>query len=168
MFAALLLITACSNKTATEDKDASVKEQQEVEGVITEVVSEQEHNIPLVDNEDLKVTLIDSKHDRLEDYDAEDTLYLNLDVENKQNRTFNMYFDDISIDGSDEEFDIGMSETEIGPKDHINIVVNMSKNILNEDLTLTFEEHISGKIVYSDHEGNREAERFSEYVIEQE
>lgn len=77
----VLVLASCDD----EISDLSTKEGDQEEEVVIELIKEQEHNLVLIDNEDLNVTLTDSKHERQESYDYIDVLRLDLNVENKQN-----------------------------------------------------------------------------------
>lgn len=174
---AFLLLVGCSNgdtsEEAEETEDIEVEgvnaddeeQSQEVEATV-EVVAEQEHNIVLADNDDLKITLTDSLQERVSDYETKDILFLDFSVENKKNRTFTILIDDISIDGDSRDYDIGMTETEIEPEEQKIITANLFLNVLEDNKEITFEEHLSGKVTYIDFEGNREQIVFSEYINE--
>lgn len=162
---ATLLLVACGNDEPTIEK-LIVEDEIEQKEIEREIIGEKEHNITLLDNDDLKIILLTSIHERLYDYEDKDILFLNLEVENKQNRTFRYSLDEISIDGRSESYDIGMTETDVGPEEKITMRANFSVEILNENKTFTFDEHLSGRITYSDYDGFREQTYFSEYINE--
>lgn len=162
---AALLLAGCGNDSQQKEK-LIVEDEVEIEEAKAEIIGEKELNITLLDNEDLKITLLNSVHQRVEDYEVRDTLFLDFEIENKKNRTFNYYIDDdMSIDGRSETYIVGMTETDVGPEEKAIITANISSGSL-DDKKLTFEEHISGTLVYRDFEGNRNVVEFSEYINE--
>lgn len=164
LLAAAVFLVACSNNEE-KSTEPEVEEREEVSST-QETINEQEHSIVLVDNEDLIITLLDSEHVRLTKHEDEDIIILNLEIENKQNRTFNIYLDNVTIDGRNEDYIIGLSDTEIKPNDKSVIDARFMVDILNENKIMKFEEHLSGRFTYSDFEGNREQIDFSAYINE--
>lgn len=155
---AAMLLTACGKN---EPKDEPIVE----EGTIDEEESKEEyetlrgeeHNIVLEDNEDLRITLLESAHGRS---DVRDLVEMNLEIENKQNRTFEMYVDNLEVDGNKiDSTQSWLSESEIEPNE--TITLKMSGYDFDE---LKFDEHVSGRIIYRDYEGNRNEITFSEYI----
>ena len=174
---AFLLLVGCSDGSAevesevpedieVEEVSADDEEQNQEDEATVEVVAEREHDIALVDNDDLKITMINSLQERAFDYEEKDVLFIEFSIENKKNRTFTILIDDISIDGDSRDYDIGMTETEIEPEEQKIITANLFLNVLEDNKEITFEEHLSGKITYIDFDGNREQIVFSEYINE--
>ena len=164
IFMGAMLLVGCGNdepKVEEPEEDVSAKKES-----TQETLNEQEHNIVLVDNDDLMITLLDSEHVRVTDYEDKDIIILNLSIENKHNRTFNIYLDEVTVDGRSEEYVIGLSDTEIKPNDKTLIDARFMVDVLDENKTIEFEEHLSGRFTYSDYEGNREQIEFSAYINE--
>lgn len=164
----VMLLFACGKDEPKKETNEELGQEDvsEKEESTQETINEQEHDIVLVDNDDLMITLIDSEHVRVTDHEDKDVVILNLSIENKQNRSFNIYLDELSVDGRSEKYEIGMSETEIKPNDEIKLNASFTVDILNENKLLEFEEHLSGRFTYSDYDGNREQVEFSEYINE--
>lgn len=159
---AAMLLAACGNKEDnTEMKPSEKVEQKEME---REVLSEREHNIEIFDNEDITLTLLNSEHVRLTDYEDKDIVFVNFKVVNKKNRTFDFLIEEMKFDGSSEKYDIGLMESELEPEDELILETNYASNILNDDKTIKFGEHIAGQILYTDYEGNRNVISFNEYI----
>lgn len=167
------IMAGCSSN-ADDEKKASKESQEEKEDiveedeVITEVISEQEHDIVLFDNEDLKMTLLNSVHERYENTKARDKVELTIELENKNNRSFDLLIDELKLDGvetvSDRTF---FDESEIGPNELKNIMLTAYTETHLDDIELNFNEHIKGTVWYSDHERSRITANFSEYITEQ-
>lgn len=170
MLLALLFMAGCSDEP--EDKvnaDEVIKEveQEEIDEVITEVVSEQDHDVVLFDNEDLKLTLLSSVHERYENASGKDEIDLTLELENKKNRTFEFYIKDLTLDGVEtNDMKTFFDAEEIAPNETIDINLKTFTETDLDDFELNFEEHLSGIIIFSDHEGDRIETSFSEYINE--
>src|SRR5690625_1360876 len=162
LFSLAMFLIGCGNET---ENNATNQEEQKRETTET-VISEREYNITLIDNDDFKMTLKESKHIRIENYEEKDNLYLTLNIENKQNRTYTILLRNLYLDGDGGDWSIGMSETEVKPNETIDISVSLEKDILSTDKLISLEEHIKGEVLYSDYERSRLEDRFSEYINE--
>jgi len=163
----LLLVVALFLVGCETEIDNNVTEQETPKRDITEtVISERKYGIILIDNDDFKMTLKESKHIRIEDYEEKDNLYLTLNIENKQNRTYTILLRNLYLDGDGGDWNIGMSETEVKPNETTDISVSLEKDILSTNKLISLEEHIKGEVLYSDYERSRLEDRFSEYINE--
>lgn len=165
LLAAVMFLVGCGTEEIVTEVEYEEPEKTEKE-IIKTVISKDEHDITLIDNDDFTMILKESEHIRLKDYEERDELTLVLNVENKQNKTINLHIDDLYIDGDNGDWDIGMSETELEPNATDDITVYVTKDILNDDKLISFEEHIKGEVIYSDYERSRVTEYFSEYINE--
>lgn len=147
-----------SNETVEQDQE---------EEVSSEVVAEQEHDIELADNEDMKITLLDSKHEWYENAKVKDNIEYTLRIENKQNRTFTLLIDKLKVDGTETiRVRTFFDDNEISPGETRDVTLTTYTEELLDDIQLNIEEHIAGTIHYSDHERSRVTIRFSEYINE--
>lgn len=145
-----LFLVGCSD----DEPDEVSADEEKLE---VEVIAEKEHNITLVDNDDLGVMLISSKHERFKDSDVVNLL---IEIENKKDKTFEYSFSNLTLDGN-REVTIAMDTFEVKPNETIRI------DIKGVDTShLEFEEYISGEFSYNDYtsEIHTDKETFSEYI----
>src|SRR5690625_7379773 len=103
----LLLVVALFLVGCETEIDNNVTEQETPKRDITvTVISEIKYGIILIDNDDFKMTLKESKHIRIEDYEEKDNLYLTLNIENKQNTTYNILLSNLYSDGDDRDWKV--------------------------------------------------------------
>ncbi len=161
----LLFIVGCSDNA--DDKENNVYENEvmnnnEVESVEedeVETLFEKEMNITIGDDDNLKIDLLQVGHGRA---DSTDYVALKVEIENKQNKTFEFYITDLKVDGKGIDNNHSwIGEGEIAPNETIEVFINGY-----EYEELSIEEHVSGKIVYSDYDNNRYEIKFSEYINE--
>lgn len=140
----------------------NVKENNEIEDVEEdeiETLFDKDVNITLVDNDDLKIDLLQISHGRS---DITDFVALKIEIENKQNRTFEFYIDDLIVDGTKiEHTHPWINESEVRPKETIEAFINGYEY---EELSIN--EHVAGRIIYRDYDSNRYDIEFSEYINE--
>lgn len=159
----VLILTACGLENESEEINADINDndnvnEEEIENEI-ETLFEKETNINLVDNDDLNIQLLQVSHGR--DI-ASDFVGLRVEIENKQNKTYEYYIKDLKVDGTEiNSTRAWFIDGEIKPKE--TIVTFISGYDYDE---LTIEEHVSGTIVYSDYDGGRDEIKFGEYINE--
>lgn len=152
----LLLVAGCSNdpkETVTKDITDEANDEEEK----IETLFEKEININIGDNDDLKVDLLHVRHGRA---DSTDYVSLKVKIENKQNKTFEFFIEDLKVDGKDiDDIHSWIGEGEIAPNDTIDVFINGYEY---EELSIN--EHVAGKILYRDYDSNRNELEFSEYI----
>lgn len=163
LIATLILIVGCSANA--DDKEDNQKNETIDNNVVEnaedeiETLFEKEMNIVIGDNDELKVDLLQVGHGRV---DSTDYIALKVELENKQNKTFEFYIKDLKVDGKEiDSIHSWMNEDEIKPSETIEVFINGYEY---EELSIN--EHIAGTIVYSDYEGNRYELEFNEYINE--
>ena len=155
----ILFLTACGSNDTTEDPSVNENDNDEIQEDEIETLFEKEINITISDNDDLRVDLLHVAHGRSQ---STDNVSLQIEVENKQNKTFKFYIDSLKIDGREiDSLHAWISDGEIDPEEIKTTYINGY-----EYEELTFKEHISGTIIYNDYEGNRNKLQFSEYINE--
>lgn len=149
VFVAILLLAGCGDKN---NYNVSDKEKPKVE-----VISEKEHNITLVTNDDLEITLNSSKHERSKELDTVEFL---MTIENKKNKTFEYNFRNLQLD-SNRNVGLGMDTFEVKPNETIQIKVTGM-----DTSHLEFEEYIGGEFVYNAYDSDIRTDEvaFSEYI----
>jgi len=158
LIAATFMLVACSSGAATIDTDT--EEQPEVESEEAKVEYDREHEISVIDNGDLKIQLLKSRKEVLENH--RDWMKLMFVMENKKERTFEFYFDEIKLDKVRYEFDdITPSDAKIEPGEIQEVIL-----IVESHEEINFGEYIAGEFVYVDFEENVYEESFSEYINE--
>lgn len=101
-----------------------------------------EYDIVLVDNDDIKLKLINARHERTEELDI---IELSFEMTNKQNRTFEYRFKNMQLDGHRDVM-FGMSIHEIKPNETMILKMNAM-----DTKHLSFDEYISGELHYNDY-----------------
>ncbi|MCF3941581.1 hypothetical protein [Oceanobacillus alkalisoli] len=161
---AFLFIVGCSDDyseevESEEPEDVNTNDSEEVEETEIETLAEKDIELNLIDNDDLKIDLLRVAHGRDE---SADYVSLNIEIENKRDRTFELYIKELKIDGEEvDSLHIWMDDDEIKPSETVTTNINGY-----EYEEFTVEEHVSGTIIYNDYEGNRNEITFSEYVNE--
>lgn len=161
-FVVLVSLVACGNEEIVT-KDVEVEQEEEITETI---ISESEHDITLIDNEDITMTLLNTNHIVI-DNDGTNTVELTVNMENKTNKTIEMYIKELFIDGVElDDMKTYMSDGELKPNENKETTINsyLYEYDIEEELSLT--EHVKGRIVYSSYDGNRVDERFNEYINE--
>lgn len=161
IFSALFLVACGTEEVVTEMEHEDKKEE------ITEtVISELEHDITLIDNDDIILTLLKTNH-TVKDNDGTNTVKLTVNIENKTNKTIEMYIKELIIDGVElDDMKTYISDGELKPNENKEATINsyVYDFDIEEELSLT--EHIKGRIVYSSYDGMREEVSFNEYINE--
>lgn len=121
------------------------------------VLSENEYNLTLINNEDLEIKLLKATHDRTEEID---TIKLRIEISNKRDKTFEYNFMTLQLDGN-RDVGIGLDVHEIKPNEILTIDLYAM-----ETKEIEFEEYIGGEFWYNDYtnEGVSEKEAISEYI----
>lgn len=154
--AVVLSLTACSNSEPEEKITVDGTDQEDN----YEVLSEKDYEIELYDNNDLNITLNKSRHER-EDA-VQDWMKLMVTVNNKTDKTYDFYFEEITLDGNVYKVtNITSTDTEIKPNEELEVIV-----VVDSLEEISFDEHVSGQLVYNDYEKNRSVAEFSSYINE--
>lgn len=146
-----IFLFACGKKD--EPKPAIKEDETE-----TIVEYDREHELTVIDNDDLKIQLTKSRKETLENH--RDWMKLMFVIENKKERTFEFYFDEIKLDKEKYAFDDltpNSAKIEPGETQEAMLIVE-SMDAIN------FEEYIAGEFVYVDFEENVYEESFGEYI----
>lgn len=153
---AAVLLVACGNKEKSVVVDGP-EEEKVSENDEIETLSSEQIELALADNEDLKIDLLHVNNGRSE---LTDHVSLNIKIENKQNKTFELLLKDLTVDGKKVDSSHSwISDDEIKPNETIETIINGYEY---EELTIA--EHVSGTIIYKDYEGNRNEITFSSYI----
>ncbi|WP_277679472.1 hypothetical protein [Gracilibacillus dipsosauri] len=163
IFVSLIMLVACGNEDTIKvngnnenDNDISNPEIEEDE---IETLFSKDMNLTIADNADLKINLLQVGHGRA---DATDYISLRVEIENKQNKTFEFYIKDLKVDGQHvDDIHSWIGEGEIKPNETIEVFINGYEY---EELSIN--EHVSGRLIYLDYESNRYEIEFSEYINE--
>ena len=162
----LLIVSALLVACGTEEVVTEAEYEDEKEEITETVISESEHNITLIDNDDIIMTLLKTNHTII-DNDGTNTVELTVNIENKTNKTIEMYIKDLFIDGVElDDTKTYISDGELKPNENKEATINsyMYDYDIEEELSLT--EHVKGRIVYSRYDGYREEVGFNEYINE--
>ena len=151
-----ILLTACGSSEGKKAEPVT----QETDDAETIVEYDREHETILIDNDDLKIELTKSRKETLEGH--RDWMKLMFVIENKKERTFEFYFDEIKLDKNIYGFDdLTPDSAKIEPGETQEVIL-----IAESQETINFEEYIAGDFVYVDFEENVYEESFSEYINE--
>lgn len=127
-----MLLSACNISDTTK----------EIEQIDIEELFNRKHDILLINNDDIKLKLINARHERTEELDI---IELSFEMTNKQNRTFEYLFKNMQLDGHRDVM-FGMSIHEIKP----NKTMILKMNAMDTE-HLSFDEYISGELHYNDY-----------------
>ena len=154
LLAIIFTLSACGVVDDTSERDVSKENEQQNE---IETISQVEKDIVLIDNDDLTLNLKEVKHGRS---DISDHVAIEIELTNKQNKTYELYLKDLIVDGKEiNSTNIWIDEEDIQPKETIAVFINGYEH---EELTAN--EHIKVSMLYKDYEGNRNEITFSEYI----
>lgn len=160
-----LMLVACSTESQQTVKET--KEETQQEDVIT-TVSESEHDITLIDNDELKIKLKETKQ-TVNESTGTNELELAVDIKNKTNKTIDMYINELLVDGTEvDDMKTYFYDGELKPNESKSTYIYSTVYEHDVDESVSMKEHIKGEITYSDYDGNRFKERFSEYINNQE
>lgn len=153
----LLFLSACgANETEKETQQNDNVDDNEIETLSSEDVE-----IEIIDNEQLNIELQQVNHGRIIEEET-DYISLKLNITNKQDRTYEMYLNELVIDGHEVgKTRMWIDKDKIGPNETIEVYINAY-----EYEELSVKEHVSGTIVIRDYEGNRHEVEFSSYINE--
>lgn len=160
----LLIVSALLVACGTEEVVTEAEYEDEKEEITETVISELEHDITLIDNDDIILTLLKTNH-TVKDNDGTNTVKLTVNIENKTNKTIEMYIKELIIDGVElDDMKTYMSDGELKPNENKETTINsyVYEYDIEEELSLT--EHVKGRIIYSSYDGIREEETFNEYI----
>lgn len=156
----LILLVGCGG--ADEDvnnSDQEVTGDEEDAQDETMTLSDEEMDLMIIDDESLQITLKRIVHER---NGITDRVSLEVEVENKENKTLEFYLKNFKIDGKDiNSTHAWISDVEIKPNETIRTTINGY-----EDEELTIVEHVAGTLIVNDYENNRIEIGFSEYINE--
>src|SRR5690625_3389163 len=153
----VLFLVACGSEDATTEVESNATDAYADE---TEILFDREHDIVLVDSEEITVSLTKSRQERIED--VQDFMKLMFDIENKENRTYDFYFSEIQLDGETYKAPNVLSTDGVVKGDEELEVIT----VIDSFDEISFDEYIGGKLVYKDYEGNRYELEFNEYINE--
>lgn len=157
LLAMVFTLSACGAANVEDDtseRDISKENKQQNE---IETISQVEKDIVLIDNDDLKITTKEVMHTR---ENVTDHIKLKIEVENKQNKTFDLLLKNYSVDGHDfPSTQLWISADDVEPNETIETLINGY-----EYDELTADEHVSGTIIYKSYDGARHEESFNEYI----
>lgn len=155
----VMLLVACGDESKVESKKEVEPEVEEVSRE-AEVIYDRDHDVTLIDNENINVKLIQSRKESLEG--NRDDAKLKFLITNKKERTYEFYFREMQLDKDIYELEELMpTSTKIGPGEEQEVMV-----IIESENEIQFDEYISGMFVHLDYEKNVHEEEFGKYIIE--
>src|SRR5690625_2280115 len=160
----LIMLFACGNDTTNKvngnnENDNDISKSENIEEDEIETLFSKDMNLTIAENEELKIDLLQVSHGRS---DITDFVALKVEIENKQNKTFEFFIEDFKVDGKKiDHTKSWISESEIKPNEIIETFIN---GYDYDELSIN--EHVSGRLIYLDYESNRYEVKFSKYINE--